>query len=68
MSSLAIMRMIKKIMPDGFNNSPNHYIGINFDEKIAQKLEISEKQIKRTSYYPELSIKLNKKYKCIATS
>jgi hypothetical protein len=62
------MGLLKKIMPDGFKNSPNNYIGINFDEKIAQKLEISEKQIKRTSYYPELSIKLNKKYKCVATS
>ena len=62
------MILLKKIMPDVFKNSSGNYIGINFDEKIAQKLEISEKQIKRTSYYPELSIKVNKKYKLIATS
>lgn len=62
------MAPMKKKLPDGFKNSPNTYIGINFDEKIAQKLEISKKQIKRTSYYPELSIKNTKKYKLIATS
>ena len=62
------MTPMKKKLPDGFKNSPNTYMGINFDEKIAQKLEISKKQIKRTSYYPELSIKNTKKYKLIATS
>ena len=62
------MAPMKKKLPDGFKNSPNTYMGINFDEKIAQKLEISKKQIKRTSYYPELSIKNTKKYKLIATS
>jgi hypothetical protein len=62
------MTLVKKIMPDGFKNSSLNYIGINFDEKIAQKLEISEKQIKRSSYYPELSIKKDKKYKLVATS
>lgn len=62
------MNKMKKKLPDGFKNSPNQYIGINFDEKIAQKLEISKKQIKRTSYYPELSIKNTKTYKLIATS
>jgi hypothetical protein len=58
-------KKLKKIMT---TNSKVQYIGINFDEKIAQKLEISLKQIKRTSYYPELSIKTDKKYKLIATS
>lgn len=62
------MRIMKKKLPDGFKNSPDKYIGINFDEKIAQKLEISKKQIKRTSYYPELSMKNTKQYKLVATS
>jgi hypothetical protein len=62
------MGKMKKKLPDGFNNSPDKYIGINFDEKIDQKLEISKKQIKRTSYYPELSIKNTKTYELIATS
>jgi len=62
------MKMIKKLLPDGFNNSKDKYIGINFDEKIYQKIEISKKEIKRASYYPELSIKNNKKYQLIATS
>jgi hypothetical protein len=44
------------------------YMGINFDEKISQKIEISEKQIKRSTYYPEMSINKNKKYQLIATS
>jgi hypothetical protein len=46
----------------------NMYMGINYDEKISQKIIISENQIKKTSYYPELSIKTDKKYKLIATS
>jgi hypothetical protein len=62
------MHNLKKILPDGMKNSPDRYIGINFDEKIAQRIEISKKQIKRTSYYPEISIKNTKSYKLIATS
>lgn len=45
-----------------------NYIGINFDEKIYQKLVISANQIKKTSYYPEKNIKKYKTYKSIATS
>jgi hypothetical protein len=45
-----------------------NYTGVNFDEKVAQKIEISEKNIKKTSYYPELSLVKDKKYKLIATS
>ena len=44
------------------------YMGINFSENVAQKIEISKKQIKKDSYYPELSMKDTKKYKLIATS
>jgi hypothetical protein len=59
------MNDLKKILKITHDNK---YIGINFDEKIFQKIEISEKQIKRSTYYPELSIKENKKYQLIATS
>jgi hypothetical protein len=59
------MSELKKIMNLSFDNK---YVGINFDEKVAQKIEISEKQIKRSAYYPELSIKKTKKYQLIATS
>jgi hypothetical protein len=62
------MDIMKKKLPNGLKNSPDKYMGINFDEKISQKLEISKKQIKRTSYYPEMSIRTNNKYKMIATS
>lgn len=62
------MKKIKKLLPDGFDNSKDRYIGINFDEKIYQKIDISKKEIKRLSYYPELSLKKNKKYQLIATS
>jgi hypothetical protein len=44
------------------------YIGINFDEKIYQKLVISANQIKKTSYYPEKNFLKYKNYKSIATS
>jgi hypothetical protein len=44
------------------------FMGINYDEKTAQKIIISKNQIKKTSYYPELSIKDTKKYQLIATS
>ena len=44
------------------------YIGINFDEKIYQKLVISANQIKKTSYYPEKNMRKYKNYKLIATS
>lgn len=49
-------------------NYTNLFMGVNYDEKIAQKIIISKKQVKKTSYYPELSMKTNKKYKLIATS
>jgi hypothetical protein len=56
------LKKILKFTPD------DKYVGINFDEKVFQKIEISEKQIKRSTYYPELSIKKNNKYELIATS
>ena len=43
-------------------------MGIVYDEKIAQKITISEQHIKKSSYYPELSIKKDKSYKLVATS
>jgi hypothetical protein len=46
----------------------DQYIGINFDEMIEQKLEISKKQLKKDVYYPELSIKKTSKYELIATT
>ena len=59
------MNTIKKLLPIEFKNK---YMGINYDEKIAQKISISENNIKKSSYYPELSVKKTKKYKLIATS
>ena len=59
------MNDLKKILKITHDDK---YIGINFDEKVFQKIEISEKQIKRSTYYPELSIKEDKKYQLIATS
>lgn len=59
------IKYLKKNMPIKYDNM---YMGINYDEKISQKIIISENQIKKTSYYPELSIKTDKKYKLIATS
>lgn len=44
------------------------YIGINFDEKVEQKIIISEQQITKSTYYPEISMKLDKNYKAVATS
>lgn len=44
------------------------FIGINYDEKVAQKIEISQKQLKKDSYYPELVMKSDKKYHAIATT
>lgn len=61
-SAIDIMR--KKMS----ENVKYSYIGINYSEMVAQKIEISEKQIKKDIYYPELSIKNTKKYKLIATS
>jgi hypothetical protein len=49
------------------NNIPK-YIGINLDEKIEQKIMISEKNIKKNSYFPALSLKHDKTYQLIATS
>ena len=59
------MNTIKKLLPISFKDK---YMGINYDEKIAQKISISENNIKKSSYYPELSMKKTKKYKLIATS
>ena len=59
------MNTIKKLLPISFKDK---YMGINYDEKIAQKISISENNIKKSSYYPELSVKKTKKYKLIATS
>jgi hypothetical protein len=59
------MNKLKKILKI---THAEKYVGINFDEKVFQKIEISEKQIKRSTYYPELSIKEDKKYQLIATS
>ena len=44
------------------------YTGINYDENVFQKIDISEKNLKKTTYYPELSIKKDKAYELIATS
>jgi hypothetical protein len=59
------MNELKKILKI---THADKYVGINFDEKVFQKIEISERQIRRSTYYPELSIKEDKKYKLIATS
>lgn len=59
------MKLMKKLLPIDFKNK---YTGINYDEKIAQKIKISEENIKKTSYYPEVSMKKDKRYKLIATS
>ena len=59
------LEWLKKNMKMKFDDD---YTGINYDEKIAQKIIISEKNIKKTSYYPELSMKKNRKYELIATS
>jgi len=43
-------------------------MGINYDLKIEQKIILTENQIKKTSYYPELNMKTSKKYLLVATS
>jgi superoxide dismutase len=57
-------KVIKKFSFDSVEN----FIGINYDEKVSQKIEISQKQLKKDSYYPELSMKNSKKYQLIATT
>ena len=59
----ALIKSAKNLSAQGTN-----YIGINYDEKIAQKIKISESQIIGATYYPELSAKSSKGYKLIATS
>jgi hypothetical protein len=59
------MKIIKKTMR--VSNTPI-YTGINVDEKTAQKIKISKSNIAKISYYPEISMKKNKKYTLIATS
>jgi hypothetical protein len=61
------MKTIKKLIPINLKKKAE-YMGINYDEKIAQKILISKKNIKKSSYYPELSMKKDKNYKLIATS
>jgi hypothetical protein len=63
-----IFDMIKTIKKKMTVSKKDQYIGINFDEMIEQKLEISKKQLKKDVYYPELSIKKTSKYELIATS
>ena len=49
-------------------NITKNYIGINYDEKIEKKITISKSNIIKKNYYPEVSIKKDKKYKLLATS
>ena len=64
-----IFTMLKKLKKNmSIEDKSDNFIGINFDEKIEQKIEISKKNISKTSYYPELSIAETKKYKSIATT
>lgn len=63
-----IFDMIKTIKKKMTVSKKDQYIGINFDEMIEQKLEISKKQLKKDVYYPELSIKKTSKYELIATT
>ena len=64
-SKLNRSKMLKTKMSFNFESK---YMGINYDEKIEQKIIMSEKNIIKTSYFPELSINKDKKYKIIATS
>ena len=59
-------KMRKKLST--YKESDVNYFGINYDEKIYQKIMISEKNIKNATYYPEMSMKTSKQYKLIATS
>ena len=49
-------------------NITKDFIGINYDEKIEKKITISKSNIIKKNYYPELSMKKDKKYKLLATS
>ena len=49
-------------------NVTKYFIGINFDEKIEKKINISKSNNIKKNYYPELSMKKNKTYKLVATS
>ena len=62
-----ILKTIKKIkkLKDPLDIK---YIGVNYNEMIEQKINISENNIKKNSYYPSLSFKKNKQYQLIATS
>jgi hypothetical protein len=44
------------------------YMGVNFNEAVAQKIIISKTQIKKSTYYPEIAIRSKKIYELIATS
>jgi hypothetical protein len=65
---LDTIKLLKQKMPNGIINTANNYIGINIDEKVSKQIFISKNNIKRISYYPELSIKENNKYQIMATS
>ena len=59
------IKKIYKILPFDFKNK---YMGINYDEKIEQKIMLSQINRKKNTYYPELNKKKWNKYKLIATS
>lgn len=54
----------KEIKPD-YNDK---FMGINYDEMVERRIQLSKNTIKKLTYYPEISIKKNKSYKMIATS
>jgi hypothetical protein len=62
-----IISVIKKLKKLSFNFK-NKYMGINFDEKIEQKIISSQKNLKKNIYYPEISINKTKQYLLVATS
>ena len=45
-----------------------NYIGVNLDPKIEQSIEISMSRVKKSNYYPELSLNKNNKYKLLAST
>ena len=62
---ITTIKQLKKNVQVKYNNN---YMGINYDLKIEQKIILTENQIKKTSYYPELNMKTSKKYLLVATS
>lgn len=49
-------------------NNMQHFIGINFDEKIDKKIMLSKSDIIKKNYYPEVEMKKNNIYKLLATT